>query len=244
MKMRRFLQKHLLIILIVVLVSTSGCVMQQGLSMSQNRSGWATTDLYAYDFFLDVLEDFEPFTPEKKEQSIMDASIEDFVQQLHQTASASNISSMKIGDNGYFIDFTFSSLEQLLTDLNKREPQTIITIRNTGKQTTLTIYLDIINYPQLTRIIPFLADPNFETFGPLYNEGMSEEEYLDMISYILGEDGPPAINDSVISLRVTAPSVIKKQKNGVLESSNSIRFDIPLIDFLLLAKPITFSATW
>jgi len=218
--------------------------MQQGLSMSQNRSGWATTDLYTYDFFLDVLEDFEPFTPEKKEQSIMDASIEDFVQQLHQTASASNISSMKIGDNGYFIDFTFSSLEQLLTDLNKREPQTIITIRNTGKQTTLTIYLDIINYPQLTRIIPFLADPNFETFGPLYNEGMSEEEYLDMISYILGEDGPPAINDSVISLRVTAPSVIKKQKNGVLESSNSIRFDIPLIDFLLLAKPITFSATW
>ncbi|MDD3365912.1 MAG: hypothetical protein PHS67_01460, partial [Sphaerochaetaceae bacterium] len=88
MKMRRFLHKHLLIILIVVLVSTSGCVMQQGLSMSQNRSGWATTDLYAYDFFLDVLEDFEPFTPEKKEQSIMDASIEDFVQQLHQTASA------------------------------------------------------------------------------------------------------------------------------------------------------------
>ena len=244
MKSQRFPQTYLLAILIGVLVTTSGCVMQQGLNISQNRSGWATTDLYAYDFFLAVLEDFEPFTPEKEDQSIMDASIDNFVQQLHQTTSASNISNMKIGDNGYFIDFTFSSLEQLLSDLNQREPQSIFKIREVGKQTTLTIYLDIDNYPQLTRIITFLADPNFETFGPLYNEGMSAEEYLDMISYILGEDGPPAINDSVISLRITVPSAIRHHQGGVLESPNSIRFDIPLIDFLLLAEPIRFSATW
>ncbi len=244
MKSQRFLQKYLLVILIGVLVTSSGCVMQQGLNISQNRSGWATTDLYTYDFFLAVLEDFEPFTPEQEDQSIMDASIDNFIQQLHQTTSATNISNMKIGDNGYFIDFTFSSLEQLLNDLNKREPQSIFTIREVGRQTRLTIYLDLENYPQLTRIIPFLADPNFETFGPLYNEGMSEEEYLDMISYILGEDGPPSINDSMISLRITAPSIIRQHQGGVLESPNSIRFDIPLIEFLLLAEPIRFSVTW
>lgn len=229
---------------LLLILTLSGCVMQQGLSMTRSGSGWATTDLYVYDFFKTVLEDFEPFSPEERKTSIMDASIDDFVLQLYNTASASDVSSMKIGDNGYFIDFTFSSLEELLRDLNKREPQSIVRVVSRGSDTTLSVHLDIHNYPQLTRMIPFLADPNFETFGPLYNEGMSEEEYLDMISYILGEEGPPSINESVISLRVTAPGVIKRHAGGVMESPNSIRFDIPLIEFLLLAKPITFSATW
>jgi hypothetical protein len=48
----------------------------------------------------------------------------------------------------------------------------------------------------------------------------------------------------VISLRLTTPSSIKSQNGGIRESSNSIRFDIPLIEFLLLAEPIEFSATW
>lgn len=236
---------RILVIMVVLTVFIfSGCVMQQGISMTRTGSGWATTDLYVYDFFLTVLEDFEPFSPEKRTQSFMDASIDDFVTQLHQTASASDISSMKIGENGYFIDFTFTSLEALLRDLNRREPQSIVWVTQTGADTTLSIYLDIDNYPQLARMIPFLSDPNFETFGPLYNEGMSEEEYLDMISYILGEDGPQSIKDSVISLRLTTPGVIKTQRNGVKESPNSVRFDIPLIDFLLLAEPIEFSASW
>ncbi len=231
------------ILLILVLLSSS-CAMQQGLSLTRNRSGWATTDLYVYDFFLTVLEDFEPFTEEEEEISMMDASVEDFVRNLNQSPSASDVSLMYIGTNGYFIDFTFSSLEDLLADLNRKEPQSIARVRETDQRTTLTFYLDIDNYPQLTQMVPFLADPNFETFGPLYNVGMSEEEYLDMISYILGEEGPEAIENSVISLRLTTPSVITDYRGGVKESPNSIRFDIPLIDFLLLAEPIEFSASW
>lgn len=232
-----------LLSLLVVLISSS-CVVQQGLSLTESQSGWATTDLYVFDFFLTVLQDFEPFVPEDEGQSIMDASVEDFIEQLHTTSSASNISSMKIGNNSYFIDFTFSSLQDLLFDLNKRERQTIVTITTKGRLTTLDFFLDLENYPQLTQIVPFLADPNFETFGPLYNEGLSEEEYLDMISYILGEEGPAAIAESVISLRFTTPKVIVRQEGCVKESSNSVRVDVPLIDFLLLNKPITFSITW
>jgi hypothetical protein len=242
--MKRYLGLLMGSMIIITLFLFSSCAMQQGLSLTRNRSGWATTDLYVYDFFLTVLEDFEPFTEEEEEISMMDASVEDFVENLHQSPSASDVSLMHVGTNGYFIDFTFSSLEDLLADLNRKEPQTIARVRETHQSTTLTFYLDIENYPQLMRMVPFLADPNFETFGPLYNEGMSEEEYLDMISYILGEEGPDAIKNSVISLRLTTPSVITNYRGGVKESPNSIRFDIPLIDFLLLAEPIAFSASW
>ncbi len=237
------MKKLPLLILLLLVVTFSSCVLYQGLNVAPRGSGWATTDLMAFPFFIDVLEDFQPFIP-AEEMTIMDSFIDDFVNQLYEANSATNISMMKIGDGGYFIDFNFSSLEQLLEDLNEKQPQTIIKIVEQGERSTLKIYLDLDNYPQLEKIIPFLADPNFETFGPRYNEGMSEDEYLDMISYILGEEGPPSINDSTISLMVTTPKPFIAHEGGIRESSSAIRFEIPLIEFLLLAEPIEFSVTW
>lgn len=238
-------QACLTIATLIVLFLLSSCVMQQGLTLyQQGKGGWATSDLYVYDFFLSVLEDFEPFSEEERTISIMDEHVEDFVIQLYHSPSASNISSMKIGDNGYFIDFSFSSLVDLLSDLNKKETQSIVTVDEAYGISTLRFYLDIDNYEELERMIPFLSNPNFETFGPLYNEGMSEEEYLDMMSYILGDEAPPSIEQSLISLRFTTPKAIKSLSGGVQESPNSVRFDIPLIDFLLLAEPIVFSVSW
>lgn len=238
------MRKRVLLLPLLLLIALSSCVLYQGLNVAPKGSGWATTDLTAFPFFINVLEDFQPFIPADEEMTIMDSFIDDFVNQLLIASSASNISMMKLGEGGYFIDFTFSSLEQLLEDLNERQKQTIVKIEEQGARSTLKIYLDLNNYPQLEKIIPFLGDPNFETFGPRYNEGMSEEEYLDMISYILGEEGPPAINESTISLIVTTPKPFIAQQGGIRESSSTIRFEIPLIEFLLLAHPIEFSVTW
>lgn len=230
--------------LLVLLVFTSGCVMQQGISMNTNNSGWATTDLMVDDFFIAVLDDFATFTPEGADTSIMDASVKDFLKMLETKPSASNITLVKTGENSYFFDFDFTSLPQFLLEMNKLEPQSILTVAPAGRNTSLNFYLDLKNYPELAKMVPFLADPNFETFGPLYNEGLSAADYLDMISYILGEEGPEAIMQSVISIRITAPRSVISQQGGTKTGINTVRFDIPLIDILLLAKPITFSATW
>ncbi len=227
-----------------VLLLGSSCVMQQGLSLSENRSGWATTDLSVYDFFVQVLEDFEPFDPALEEKPILETSVDEFVVELDEAPSTDQVSAMKINENSYFIDFTFNSLQELLKDLNDREEQSLLTITKTGNTTRLTYYLDLDNYPELERIVPFLADENFETFGPRYNVGMMADEYLEMISYILGEEGPGAITESVISLRLNTPGRISAFEGGVKESSNTIRFDIPLIDILLLSEPVTFWAEW
>ncbi|PKL10934.1 MAG: hypothetical protein CVV52_15910 [Spirochaetae bacterium HGW-Spirochaetae-8] len=230
--------------IMVMLVFTSGCVMQQGISMNANNSGWATTDLVVDDFFIAVLDDFATFTPEGPQTSIMDASVDDFLEMLQTKPSASNITLVKTGASSYFFDFDFTSLHQFLLEMNKLEPQSILTVGPEGKNTAMKFYLDLKNYPELAKMIPFLADPNFETFGPLYNEGLSVADYLDMISYILGEEGPDAIMQSVISIRITTPTNVISQKGGTKTGANSVRFDIPLIDILLLAKPISFSAIW
>ena len=245
--MNRFKTSSLLLVaisVIVMLVFTSGCVMQQGISMNANNSGWATTDLVVDDFFIAVLDDFATFTPEGADTSIMDASVDDFLNMLETKPSASNITLVKTGQSSYFFDFDFTSLPQFLLEMNKLAPQSILTVAPEGKNTSLKFYLDLKNYPELAKMVPFLADPNFETFGPLYNEGLSAADYLDMISYILGEEGPSAIMQSVISIRITTPTSVISQIGGTKTGTNSVRFDIPLIDILLLAKPISFSAIW
>ncbi len=239
------MKKSLTIISVFILVfALSGCVLQQGMSLSSSNGGWATTDLTVYDFFVQVLEDFEPFDPDLEEKPILDTSMDEFVAQLDAAESTDMVDAMKINDTSYFIDFTFTSLQDLLNDLNDRQLQTLLSIEKRGSRTRLSFFLDLDNYPELERIVPFLAEENFETFGPRYNEGMSEDEYMEMIQYILGEEGPGAIEDSVISLRINTPGKILASEGGVLESSNTIRFDIPLIDILLLAEPITFYAEW
>ena len=242
--MNRLGKPFFFLAIVLIVVTASGCVLQQTIAMNANRTGIAATDLLVDDFFVGVLEDFQPLQDQPTDEPMMDRNVADFVRNLTSKRSVSNIFSEKIGPNSYAIGFDFSSLNQFMLDMNNQQKQNLLNVTVSGNTTTLTIYLDINTYPQLTKIIPFLADPNFETFGPLYNEGMSETDYLDMISYILGEDGPASIDASLISLLFISPKPLTRVSGGEKISPTTVRFDIPLIDFLLLAKPIQFTASW
>ena len=105
-------------------------------------------------------------------------------------------------------------------------------------------HLDISNYGELKEIVPFLADPNFEVYGPEYNQGMSEADYLDMIYYLLGEEAPDAISSSMIDINITTPGEIVSSEGVTVTGSNTCTYSFPLIDFLLLSEPMAFSISW
>ena len=112
-------------------------------------------------------------------------------------------------------------------------------MKKTDARTRVEININMDNYEELTQIIPFLADPNFEVYGPLYNNDLTEEEYLEMVSFILGEQCPESIGKSKITIAVSAPKAIVSH-NGKLRDSRTVEFSFPLIDFLLLHEPIDF----
>ncbi|MGI6467056.1 MAG: hypothetical protein ACOXZZ_05655 [Sphaerochaetaceae bacterium] len=233
-----------LLLIVLLVITLSSCVVQQALFINQRGGGESTTNLNVDQFFVDLLDDFELLAGGSQDKSYLDNSIENFVNNLRTTDSAYYATSSKVGLNSYLIEFSFSSFEKLLDELNEKEKQSIVKIRELALDTTLNINLNIDNYPQLVKMVPFLAEPNFETFGPLYNEGISEDEYLEMVSYILGEQAPSSIESSIISLQITLPKNVKRLTNGTKISAKVVRFDIPLIDFLLLAEPIIFQVTW
>ena len=82
-----------------------------------------------------------------------------------------------------------------------------------------------------------------DTFCPEENEGLNEEEYLQMMSFALGEDGPDLIRASVIETRIHVAGRVLEQKGGVREGDTVI-FRIPLIRILLLDQELDYTLTF
>lgn len=229
-----------LISLFVIIFTLSSCQITEDISINSANGGNSASDVNVEDFFITVLEDFSEFSSDNTDESIMDLSVKGFKEQLEKTPTTSNIKVVKNNNNSYNINFDYSNLKTLLSDLGANSNQTVLT----STANSLSFYLDINNYEELTKAIPFLADPNFEPFGPLFNEGLSESDYLEMISFMLGEEGPGAITDSIITINIETPKAIKSYRGGKEIDSTHFQFSFPLIKFLLLAEPLSFDLTW
>ncbi len=214
--------------------------LKDEITVTEELSGKSHVDLSVDDFFVGVVEDLSDWESKGNNDPIVDVAIQDFVKNLEASNVTSSIRFLETGYNTYMGDFSFSDFSTLLVDLsNGQADQTIVTVKQVDSRTHVEISINMENYAQLTKIIPFLADPNFEVYGPLYNNDLTEEEYLEMVSFILGEQCPESIGNSKISIQVVAPKAIVSH-NGKLRNSKTVEFSFPLIDFLLLHESIDF----
>ena len=232
--------------ILLSLLVLSSCVVTQSLSLngeitkSTKIPGTSHSDISVDDFFVGVMEDLSNWTDKGNNDPVIDVAIHDFEHNVKASRGTSGVIFTEIADNTYTGDFTFSDFSTLLVDLsNGHADQSIVTIRKTDARTRVEININMDNYEELTEIIPFLADPNFEVYGPLYNNDLTEEEYLEMVSFILGEQCPESIGKSKISIVVSAPKAIVSH-NGRLRDTRTVEFSFPLIDFLLLHESIDF----
>ncbi len=218
------------------MLSLSGCSVTETIGISDEIS--SSSEIQVADFFVDVLYDFSQFLPENDE-SIMDSAIESFAVQLSESGAVSTASSEKTGENQYILEFSFSDADSFLSSFGV-ENQSLITVTDNS----FAFDLSISNYPELKSIVPFLADPNFEVYGPEYNQGMSDADYLEMISFLLGEEGPSAIENGMVEVIINVPGTITETVNAGIIDSDTVSFRFPIIRFLLLSEPISFSVSW
>ena len=216
-----------------------GCTVTEMASVSSGTKGTSLTDIYVEDYFIDVLTDFAEFMP-SSDESIMDSAISTFASQLNDAPSATSVAAVKSDGNNYSVYFDFSSFEKLAGELSGGKSNTII------KQSanSLSFYVDINNYEELEAVVPFLADPNIEVFLAKYNIGYSEEDYMDMIVFSLGEEAPESLRNSMITINIQLPGKVTSITGAVKTSDTSVRYAFRLIDFLLLSSPLSFNVTW
>jgi len=116
----------------------------------------------------------------------------------------------------------------------------------------LSIHLDRNNAPQVIKQI----SPEAEYYLSLLlapaatGEVISKAEYLEQVelvySMIKGVDGKALaaeIAASRINLTITLPGTVKSVKGGTY-SGKEARFNVPLIDVLVLEKALDYEITW
>ncbi|MCF7933782.1 MAG: hypothetical protein K9M84_04840 [Spirochaetia bacterium] len=225
-------------------IALSSCTIEQEIFIDIDSSGSVYFDVTVEEFFNAVVEDFTVFLPEE-ESDVTDINMKELQDSINESPYASRAELFELEKNRYTGTFQFGNAEAFFNDVNDElKLESLFDFSTRGDLHTLRLYLDIDNYGELTELIPLLKDPSFSIFGPEENIGVSEADYLDMISYLLGEEGPGAIERSYISLIINTETPVVSVKNGTKLSARQVEFRIPIIDFLLLAEPVDYSVTW
>ncbi len=234
----------ILVIFSLLMTSLTSCSIRQEIYIDADAAGNVSFDIEVEEFFKAVVEDFTVFIPEE-ERNVTEMNIDEIQKSINDSPYAQEADFTEIEPNHYIGTFQFGDAERFFNDVHDDlKLESLFTFTEGATTNSLRMYLDIDNYGELTELIPLLKDPSFSIFGPEENIGVSEADYLDMISYLLGEEGPGAIERSTISIFINTDSPIISHTNGIKHSPTQVEFSIPIIDFLLLAEPIDYSVTW
>ena len=219
----------------------AGCTVTQQLSIGQaDGEHVATSYVLAEPFFVDVANDFDTFTDPDDPEISVDRLMEEMAESFRGGNEVDNLELEKVGERSYMLFFTFHDIQGLVEALGGSSSQDILTL----KDQTLSLHLSIDNYPELEKIVPILSSDDFQPFGPRFNQGISEKEYLDMLSFMLGDEAPDAVRTSSFTIKIDTPKPIVSVSNMQKESTYTASFTFPLIDVLLLQHPIDASVSW
>lgn len=93
-----------------------------------------------------------------------------------------------------------------------------------GEQLRLNINKD--NYMDLKAFLPILENETFYSYTARFNEDTTEEEYLELIGYVLSENASASLKECKISINLK-------------DESSVHNLSFTLLDFLLLHTPLT-----
>ena len=104
-----------------------------------------------------------------------------------------------------------------------------------------------INYETVEQFLlanPSMNSPLMESFGPLANRGLNNEDYLDMMQFALGDESRVGIQESYLVMDINVDGKIISQSGGTKVDQDTVRFKIPLLRILLLDEPESFSVSF
>ena len=105
------------------------------------------------------------------------------------------------------------------------------------------MHLDAASYAKIRPLIPGGHNQLLDVLGPQEKDPYTEAEYDDVLSFTVGEDAPKWVRSSRIEVSVRVPGRIVSQQGGRVEG-NTVRFDIPALDALLLREPLTYAVEY
>lgn len=234
--------KKIIMVLLSSLIFLS-CTMKQEISLASDGSGTASVEINLKSFVLPTIEDLAEVSPDVDPDELL--SPEKITESMLENPEISNVKASRPLKNKLLIDFDFGNIEDLFAQTEDDVQESgLIKIETLGNQKKLTLTINKETYRGFSHIIPNIDDPTMSALAPDPEMEISEDEYLDMIEFFFGDDGPSGILDSMLTLVLNVDGTIVDQQGGIKLSGNSVEFNVPLIRILLLDSNLVYSVTY
>ncbi len=225
----------------------SGCSLKQEYTLEEDLSGEMTFDLTMADIFVSSMEELMLFSaPEQDSDSPPEfLSLEMFREEWKKVQGSTLVTLNKPDRRNLEGKIRFSNILEMFSPESgfTGSPALQISRGEEGKPSRIVFHLNRQNYQDIARRTPLLNTPAVKSFGPLENRESSREEYREMVATFLGAQGPPALDESRITIIIRTKGRILSQSGGRLTDPHTFRYEAPLIDYLLLKEPIRFALT-
>ena len=111
--------------------------------------------------------------------------------------------------------------------------------------TELSIIINRKTYKELEQRFPAIRNNTLlQIYGPATTEGMSQQDYFDMIEYSFGPEAKKDLPKAFATIYVQVPGKILSQTGGNKQNNNRVEFRIPLLDLVLLKGEQKYSVIY
>lgn len=141
------------------------------------------------------------------------------------------------------VDLAFRSIQEVFATDTTLKGAGVVSFTQANGTRTVKVHLDRVNYKQVSALFPGMSNPLFEGMGPQAQDTITEAEYLEMIQFSLGEEGPALVKKSFIDVAIRPEGEIVSQVGGTV-SNGTVLFRIPLLRLLVLDKPLDYAVTF
>ncbi len=141
------------------------------------------------------------------------------------------------------LELEFDSVQDLLSGGDALTDTGALVFIDAGDTSTLRLHLDRATWGQLARLFPPLRDPLIAQLGPLGSGQVTDDDYLAMIRFSIGDAAPDLLRKSSITLTVQPPGEIVSQSGGAV-SGGAVVFRIPVLRILVLDRALDYSVTF
>lgn len=227
---------------VAAVCAASSCTVNQTLLISGDGSGTLTTHAEVSRLLQDYLASLSELSGrENAPKGVFDAAV---IRKEFQSRPGVVVREVSTPTPASLdLELGFDSLADAVQKEALLSGVGAITLEEDGEQTTLRLHLDRSTYGQIAALFPPLQDPMIQQLGPQGTGNVTEQDYLSMIGFSIGEEAPGQLRRSFITLTVRPEGEIVSQSGGTV-GGGAVVFRIPVLRVLVLDKPLDYSVTF
>lgn len=243
--MKKYIVERMIFAVLLLSAGLASCSMKQDIYIEKSGSGRVTFNIklanYVTEVVKQILTIFETEeTIPSNEKSFFD--IPAIEKDFHSRDGINLIALESPQEEELAGEFTFTDINRLLQETPEGiHHHKIIQLTQHEDANEITVRISRETIEALLKTNPSLNNPLVENFGPSATEGLTEEEYLEMMEFALGEESRLGIKTSSLVLNIHVEGRIIDQYGGRITDNNTVSYNIPLLPILMLQKSLIYS---